>query len=330
MSKVSHKEVSADEDGLRLDRWFKRHFPGLSHGRLEKSLRKGEVRVDGGRAKAGLRLEAGQTIRIPPLSDEDKAPRAPKRQWIGREEADKLRALVLYKDDDILVINKPAGLAVQGGTKITRHLDGMLEALKFGAPVPPRLVHRLDKDTSGVLVLARNVNSAARMAEIFRRHETRKIYWAFVIGVPRPEKGRIDLALSKKRGHGGERVATGTKDARKAVTLYATVDTVGRKAAWLALWPITGRTHQLRVHCTEIGVPIQGDGKYGGRDSFLDGEDIPPQLHLHAREKVLPLGKNKENRVTAPLPDHMVATWKLFGLPLEDDGDPFAGVEVEL
>ncbi|MBL6935407.1 MAG: RluA family pseudouridine synthase [Alphaproteobacteria bacterium] len=318
--------VADDEDGLRLDRWFRRHFPGLTHGRLEKLLRTGQVRVDGARVKAGHRLSPGQNVRVPPL-DADTMRRKPPPAPVDKADAKALQALVLHRDRHVLVINKPPGLAVQGGSKVTRHLDGMLDALTFDAKERPRLVHRLDKDTSGVLLLGRSASATAKLAAAFRGHAARKIYWALVVGVPRPLKGRIDLALSKRPRSGGEVMKADPESGKRATTLYATVENAGQSAAWLALMPLTGRTHQLRVHCAELGMPIQGDGKYGGQDAFLEGEEISKSLHLHARSLTLPHPGGGTLSVTAPLPDHMLQSWRLFGLNPNDDGDPFAGVE---
>jgi len=300
----------ADADAeIRLDRWFKRHFPDLSHGRLEKLLRTGQVRIDGRRASAGDRLAPGQVIRVPPL-----APTTPKpARAIDAHEAASLRRLVLHRDADVLVIDKPAGLAVQGGAGTTRHLDGMLDALRFDAAERPRLVHRLDRDTSGVLVLARTAAAAARLAEAFRDKTTEKTYWAVAVGVPAPRSGRIDKPLAKRRGHGGERVAAADEDGQRAITDYRTLDTAARRAAWLELTPVTGRTHQLRVHCTVLGTPILGDGKYGGAAAFLPGAELPPQLHLHARRLRLPHPLGGVLEVTAPLPAHMRETFGYLG-----------------
>ncbi|MHB1219336.1 MAG: RluA family pseudouridine synthase [Alphaproteobacteria bacterium] len=326
MAGVQLLEVKADEADIRLDRWFSRRFPGLTHGKLQKLLRTGQVRVDGARAKSGQRLEAGQTVRVPPLDDGATVAREAllPRPKISNEEADKLRARVLYRDDDVLVLDKPAGLATQGGTGTTKHLDGMLDALRFGSKERPRLVHRLDRDTSGVLLLARSAASAKRLAEAFRSRDALKIYWAFVVGVPQPYSGTIDQPLAKKVGPGGERVAAAADDGESAVTHYAIVEAMGRDAAWVALMPLTGRTHQLRVHMALLGTPILGDGKYGGAAAFLPDLAGARQVHLHAREIRLPHPSGKGLlRAVAPLPPHMVATWKYFDLDLTDDGDPF-------
>jgi 23S rRNA pseudouridine955/2504/2580 synthase len=234
---------------------------------------------------------------------------------------------VLYRDADVLVIDKPAGLAVQGGTATPRHLDAMLDALRFDAAERPRLVHRLDKDTSGVLVLARTALAAQRLAAAFRSKDARKYYWAVTVGVPRPFQGKIDAPLAKETTARGERVAQDDEDGKRAVTLYQVVEHAAKKAAWVALWPLTGRTHQLRVHMATIGTPILGDGKYGGGEAFLPGAEVPRQLHLHARRIVVPHPRGGRIDVTAPLPDHLTATWAYFGFDRTDDGDPFAVIE---
>ncbi len=317
MAGVSQHPVQPDEVGLRLDRWFKQHYPGLGHGRLEKLLRTGQVRVDGRRAKAGQRLEAGQALRIPPLDDRAaEAARAP-RPEPSDADARLVRSLVLYRDDAVIAINKPSGLAVQGGAKTSRHLDGMLDELRFGSDDRPRLVHRLDRDTSGVLLLARTAAAARSLTASFRGKDAAKLYWAATIGVPDREEGIIDLPLAKRAGagrSGGEAVVPDPEVGQKAVTAYRVLDHAGSRAAVLALWPKTGRTHQLRVHCAAIGHPILGDGKYGGAASFLDGVGIAPRLHLHARRIVLPHPDGHgQIDVIAPLSAHMADTWKTLG-----------------
>ncbi len=270
MSEIRIIAVAADEAEIRLDRWFRRHFPEVSHGRLEKLLRTGQIRLDGRRAAAGDRVAAGQGVRIPPLGEPPQPAAAP-LPFVPRpgDEA-MLRDAVLHRDDAVMVINKPAGLAVQGGTGTERHLDALLDALRFGASERPRLVHRLDKDTSGVLVLARSVAAAARLAAAFRGQDVRKVYWALTVGVPKPRQGRIDLPLAKLPGRGGERVVADA-DGKYAVTYYRTIAYAGDKIAWLALEPVTGRTHQLRAHAAAIGTPILGDGKYGGAAAHPSG-----------------------------------------------------------
>jgi len=327
MSGVQLIAVASEDAELRLDRWFRRRFPDLSHARLEKLLRTGQVRIDGRRARAGDRIAAGQTVRVPPLGAP--APTAAERRPppVPPREAEALRAAILYRDDDVIALDKPAGLAVQGGTGTTRHLDGLLDALRFEAAERPRLVHRLDKDTSGVLLLARSAEVAARLAAAFRSKTARKIYWAAVAGVPRPARGRIDLPVAKLPGPAGERMVA-DESGSAAVTYYAVVEAAGGKAAFLALMPVTGRTHQLRVHCAAIGTPILGDGKYGGAAAHLAGAPAGRALHLHARALALPHPRGGMLNVEAPLPSHMRATWRFFGFP-GHDGDPFAELVAE-
>lgn len=315
MRGVEHRTVTEQEAGLRLDRWFKRHFPGLSFGRLAKLLRNGQVRVDGRRAKAGQRLEAGQAVRLPPLQAE--AAKPVPAEMPAAAEAAALHRRVLYRDDWVIALDKPAGLAVQGGSGVRHHLDQMLDALRFGSAERPRLVHRLDKDTSGVLLLARHPLAAQRLAAAFRGKDAEKLYWAAVVGVPRREEGRIAAPLAKLPSHAGERVRT-DEAGRSAVTLYRVLDKAGKRAAWLALRPLTGRTHQLRAHCALIGTPILGDGKYGGKGAFLSGRGLSRRLHLHARAIRLPHPSGRgELRVTAPLPEHMRDTWAFLGFDPE-------------
>jgi 23S rRNA pseudouridine955/2504/2580 synthase len=325
VSQVQSVEVGPEEGELRLDRWFRRHYPGLGHGRLEKLLRTGQVRVDGRRASAGDRLAPGQVVRVPPLGQEaarppEKRAEAPPRQ----RDVDAVLAAVIHRDEEVIVLNKPPGLAVQGGSNTDRHLDQLLDALRFGATDRPRLVHRLDKDTSGVLLLARSPAAAAKLAESFRHKSARKIYWALVVGVPHPERGTIDLALAKQAGPRGERVTPDEEEGLQAVTHYAVVEKAGKRAAWLALMPVTGRTHQLRVHCRALGTPILGDGKYGGGEAQLAGVPGIRLLHLHARSIELPHPRRGTLRATAPLPPHMAETWRFFGFGDEAPGDLFA------
>jgi 23S rRNA pseudouridine955/2504/2580 synthase len=312
------------EDGPgRLDRWFRRHYPGLTHGRLEKLLRTGQVRVDGKRARAGDPVAPGQTIRVPPLPDPSTPP--PARRVRPQDEG-LLRQLVLYRDASAIVLNKPVGLAVQGGSKTERHVDGLLDTLRFDSDERPRLVHRLDKDTSGVLLIARDAAAAAFFTRAFREKTTRKIYWAAVVGLPQLRQGRIDLALAKRAGIGGERVQADDEDGKSAVTYYRVIDNAGDRASWLALLPITGRTHQLRAHCAALGTPILGDGKYGVAAAHLAGVVAASRLHLHARSLAIPSPAGGLLRVTAPLPSHMRETWDLLGFA-DDASDPFAELE---
>ncbi len=331
MSGVATRDVGPEEDGMRLDRWFKVHFPDLAHGRLQKLLRTGQVRVDGARSKANTRLESGQTVRIPPLPEADVRAEEKRKTTLSLKDAEWVRSLVLHRDKDVIVINKPPGLAVQGGTKTERHLDAMLDGLKFDAPERPRLVHRLDRDTSGVLVLARTRNAATRLGKAFKTHEVRKIYWALVAGTPRPENGTVDLPLIKAGRHGDQRVRPAYEDedgGQYAVTHFATVSQAAPRASWLALYPVTGRTHQLRAHMAAIGHPIIGDGKYGDEERSDAGTEISRKLHLHARTLILPRRAGRPLEVTAPLPEHMQETWAFLGFDEADGEDPFEELDL--
>jgi len=325
MSEVRRVTVTSEEAGLRLDRWLRRHCPEIPHGSLQKWLRTGQVRIDGRRAKAGVRLAEGEAVRLPPMGSQAAGMRRTAPANVGAADAQALRMRILYRDSHVLVLDKPAGLAVQGGSGTHYHLDGMLDALLFDANERPRLVHRLDKDTSGVLLLARGAAAAAHLAAAFRAGETRKLYWAATVGVPKPAQGRIDQPLGKVAGLYGERVTPVAEGGRRAATLYRVVERAGRKAAWLALEPLTGRTHQLRVHCAGLGTPILGDGKYGGRDAFLDGGDFARVLHLHARALRIASPAGGVIDVQAPLPEHMRDTWRFLGFDEQDEDDPWAG-----
>jgi len=321
MSAVSTETVRAEDADQRLDRWLRRRFPGLTQGRIEKLLRKGEIRLDGRRAESKTRVTTGQSIRLPPHIDAQPEPRAAEGPTVSEFDARFVRSLVLHADDDVLVLDKPPGLAVQGGTgQGARHLDAMLPALAGPGGDRPRLVHRLDQETSGVLVLGRNVRSTALLAAAFRGRAVRKTYWALVVGVPELARGRIDMPLAKTGGPGGERVAQDDEEGKRAVTLYAVVDQALDRCAWLAMRPVTGRTHQLRVHAAlGLRTPIVGDTKYGGAGALLQTDAVARQLHLHARAIDLPHPAGGRLRVTAPLPAHMRATWDFFGFDREAD-----------
>lgn len=342
MTGVQHIEVAEDAADQRLDRWLRRMFPQLKQGQIEKLCRKGDLRVDKGRVKASTRLEPGQIVRVPPLP-ETPAPAEPARPAISEADAQMIRDCVIYRDDQVIALNKPPGLPVQGGSGQTRHIDGLSEALRFGGD-KPKLVHRLDKDTSGVLLLARTGRAAAALAKSFHSRTTRKIYWAIVAGVPSPALGTIRMGLVKAAGHGphgaGEKmhpihpddVAT-TEGAKRATTDYAVIEALAKRAAWVALVPITGRTHQLRAHMAGIGHPVIGDGKYGGSGQVNDGDGwgagmggaISRNLHLHARSLSLPHPTSGATlHLTAPLPEHMARTWEILGFnPAEAPADPF-------
>jgi 23S rRNA pseudouridine955/2504/2580 synthase len=329
MSGVQTLTVAPEDAEIRLDRWFKRHFPDLGHGRLEKLLRTGQVRLDGKRVEASDRVTAGQRIRVPPLPSAPPPDAKPPRPAPSAADARLLQERVLYRDADMIVINKPEGLAVQGGTGTTRHLDGLLDALRFDAKERPRLVHRLDKDTSGVLVLARSAQAAARLGDLFRSKATRKVYWAITVGAPKPRDGKIDQPLAKQAGPGGERVAADNEEGDRALTYYRTVARAGDRFAWLALEPVTGRTHQLRVHSLTLGTPILGDGKYGGAAAHPESLPQARKLHLHARAISLPSPNGKRISVTAPLPPHMRTSWDFFGFEESSERDPFVDLAPE-
>jgi len=318
--------VGAEDGALRLDRWFRRHYPKLNHGRLEKLLRTGQIRVDGKRAHSGDRIAAGQAIRVPPLGEAPPIaePRSAHPRPRAQDEA-ALRDAVIHRDDWAIVIDKPPGLAVQGGSKTEHHVDLLLDGLRFGSDERPRLVHRLDKDTSGVLLLARTAAAAGFFARAFRDKTTRKVYWAAVAGLPEPAQGRIELALAKLPGRAGERVRP-DEAGKNAVTYYRIIDNAGVRASWLALWPVTGRTHQLRAHCAAIGTPILGDGKYGGGAASPAGIPAAHRLHLHARSLDLPHPAGGRLHVTAKLPSHMQRLWDFLGFAGQTE-DPFAGLE---
>jgi 23S rRNA pseudouridine955/2504/2580 synthase len=321
MRRVETKEVGQAEDGMRLDRWFKTHYVALPHSRLEKLLRTGQVRVDGGRAKASTRLAAGQTIRVPPLPDVPPPP-APTHALTKADRAF-LASITLYEDDDLIVLNKPPGIAVQGGTKTTHHIDRLFEGLGDGPETRPRLVHRLDRDTSGVLVVAKRRAVAAKLGKAFQTRSVRKIYWALVHGVPKPPQGKVDAALVKAAGPDGDRVRkarAGEQDiAQSAITHYAVVDRAGQAVSFVSLKPVTGRQHQLRAHMAIIGHPILGDAKYEGDRDLPKG--IPIKLYLHARRISFPhpSGDGVVD-VTAPLAEHIAKAFALFGFEAKEAG----------
>ncbi|WP_213684335.1 RluA family pseudouridine synthase [Roseicyclus sp.] len=344
MSGVQTLTVAIGDGDQRLDRWFRRQFPQISQGRIEKMCRKGEIRIDGARAKPATRVETGQTIRIPPLPDEAAPDHPVAAPRISDADVAMMRAAVIWRDDHIIALNKPAGLPTQGGSGHSRHIDGLAEALCFDLSEKPRLVHRLDKDTSGVLLLARTRAAADALTKAFRARDTRKIYWAVCAGVPSPRMGTIRYGLVKAPGHGkggeGEKMQIvaphdidTTEGAKHAHTDYAVLSALGSRTAWVALVPITGRTHQLRAHMAAIGHPVVGDGKYGGsgQENLGDGwgaqlgGDISRKLHLHARSITMthPV-TGKRLTFTAPLPEHMQRTWDHLEWRASDvPADPF-------
>jgi 23S rRNA pseudouridine955/2504/2580 synthase len=320
---VATIEVKGSEAGIRLDRWFKLHFPEVGYSYLMKLLRTGQVRVDSRRVEASARLEAGAQVRVPKIvqnsTTKAAGPSVKPPLGLSKADRDRLEKMILFEDDHVLVLNKPFGLAVQGGTGTRRHIDGMLAGMadRFGGE-RPRLVHRLDRDTTGVLLVAKHRDAAAKLGRVFQTRSAAKTYWALVRGVPKPHQGKVEAPLVKAAGPDGDRVRKALpgeqEQAMHATTHYSVVDRLANKAAWVSLKPVTGRQHQLRAHMALIGHPIVGDNKYGG-DEHLPAEQIENKLHLHARRLVLPhpyTGGKLD--VTAPLPEHMRNTWELLAL----------------
>ncbi|MBS0255450.1 MAG: RluA family pseudouridine synthase [Proteobacteria bacterium] len=314
--------VGADDDDIRLDRWFKRHLPEIGFATISRWARTGQIRVDGKRADPADRLAAGQVLRVPPGSLAPTTGKAPRtRKPLSAEDRALAESMVLLETPTALVLNKPPGLATQGGSGTFKHVDGLLDAYAGEDQPRPRLVHRLDKDTSGVLLIARTPGSAATFSKRFAGRTAKKVYWALVAGVPEPAEGLIDLPLAKQPGSGGEKMMVDKSEhGQPSKSRYRVIDRAGNRAAWVELQPLTGRTHQLRVHMAAIGHPIIGDGKYGGLDAFLSGS-ISRKLHLHARRLVIDAPGGGTIDVTAPLPEHMTAS--LSGLGFEEsEGAP--------
>lgn len=328
--------IGEDDDGIRLDRWFKRNLPLVGFGTVSKWARTGQLRVDGKRAKPEDRLEAGQVLRVPPGGEAKGSGKpAPKRRELTEADIAEARAMVIRETPSAIVLNKPPGLATQGGSKTTRHVDGLLDAFAPDEDTPrPRLVHRLDKDTSGVLLVAKTPGSAASYSKRFSGRSARKIYWALVVGVPEVREGTIDAPLAKQPGTGGEKMHVDEENGQSAKTRYRVVERAGTRAAWVELEPLTGRTHQLRVHMAAIGHPIVGDGKYGGQDAFLTGP-ISRKMHLHARRLIIGTPESKGNAggkldVTAELPEHFAASMESLGFdPALSDAAPIRDEPVE-
>ncbi len=320
MSKVEIIAVRHSDNGIRLDRWLKKYFPSIPYRLLQKLVRTGQIRIDGKRVKADQRINTGEYIRIPPYqtrnSDISKSSNLP---IIDDYRHNDLRKSVIYRDDDVLILNKPSGLAVQGGTKVHEHLDGYLDALRFNSQERPRLVHRLDKGTSGVLVLARNANASRWLSSAFKERNTQKLYWAIVVGVPRKSVGSITNALKKGHSDAKEKMMpTLMPDGQKAKTLYRVIRAAVPSVAWLALEPYTGRTHQLRVHVADVlRTPILGDRKYGGLNAIINTDTISNNLHLHSREIKITAPNGRCIKASADLPKHMISTFKYFGFKEE-------------
>ena len=303
--------VEADDEGIRLDRWFKRHLPQVGFATVSRWARTGQVRVDGKRARPEDRLAAGQVLRVPPGGEIAARPK-PRRREPTAEQLAAAEAMLIHRTDAALVLNKPPGLATQGGTGTHLHVDGLLDAFHGDDEPRPRLVHRLDKDTSGVLLVARTPGSAAFFSKRFSGRSAKKIYWALVVGVPEVDDGTIDAPLAKQPGTGGEKMHVDTEGGQPARTRYRVIDRAGNRAAWVELQPLTGRTHQLRVHLAAIGHPIVGDGKYGGQDAFLTGS-ISRKMHLHARRLIIDAPGGGTLDAIAELPEHFAASMAQLG-----------------
>jgi 23S rRNA pseudouridine955/2504/2580 synthase len=325
LGKVETLRVADNESDMRVDRWFRVHFPEVGYTYLQKLLRSGQVRVDSKRVQANDRLNAGMEIRVPAVIRQPKklTPSGIKAALgVSKGDRDQIEKMIIFEDDHVLVLNKPFGLAVQGGTGTKKHIDGMLEGMadRFGGE-RPRLVHRIDRDTTGILLVAKTREAAAKLGKTFQTRSAAKTYWALVSGVPKPAQGKIEAALVKASGPDGDRVRKARPgeqaEAMHATTHYSVIDQVARKAAWVSLKPVTGRQHQLRAHMHMIGHPIVGDNKYEG-DTQMPAENIDKKLHLHARRLIIPHPKNGTKiDVTAPLPDHMRRSWETLGFDPE-------------
>ena len=309
--------IAEDDDGIRLDRWFQRHLPGSSFNIVSRWARTGAIRLDGAKAAPGDRIAAGQTLLFPDaLPDPTPTSRGARaievREPLSQAQIDYIRSLVIYEDRHAIVINKPPGLATQGGIGITTHVDGLLDALTGEMTTRPKLVHRLDKDTSGVLLLARTARAAAFFSKAFAGRDAQKTYWALTLGVPKIDAGEIDAPLSKQPGTGGEKMHVDPETGLKAKTRYRVIDRAAGRAAWVEFQPLTGRTHQIRVHAAAIGHAIIGDAKYGGKDAFLTG-GISRKLHLHARRLVIDAPDGGHLDISADLPPHIAESFALLG-----------------
>jgi 23S rRNA pseudouridine955/2504/2580 synthase len=306
--------VGEDDDGIRLDRWFRRNQPEISFNLVSRWARTGQLRLDGKRVSPGERIAAGQQIRVPPVEPEQvrSRPAQPRREPLSTDEVEFVRSLVIYRDEHAFVLNKPPGLATQGGTKTAHHLDRLLDGLADESGSRPKLVHRLDKDTSGALLVARSARAAAFFSKSFSGRTAKKVYWALIIGVPSASEGLIDAPLAKQPGTGGEKMHIDEEAGQPARTRWRVIDRAGNRAAWVELQPLTGRTHQLRAHMAAMGHPIVGDGKYGGSESFLTG-GISRKLHLHARRLRIDSPGGGKIDVTAELPEHFEQSLETLG-----------------
>ena len=325
MTGVRHITIVADEDGQRLDRWLKKRLPDIPYGLAQKLIRDGQLRVDGKRAKADTRLKEGQDVRIPPVHEKAVG----EKPKLGDKAAAFMQSLVIYDDGEIVAINKPHGLATQGGTNTRHHVEGMLDALKNKEGVRPRLVHRLDKETSGVLLLARSAKMAKILGELFKGRDIKKIYWAAVTPIPEQNEGTIRAPIAKGLFKDKERMVVDEEEGKKAFTDYVVLETMGKDAAFVAFWPRTGRTHQIRLHAEVMGCPVIGDAKYGEKSQNIDGLDLSNRLHLHARRVLF---RNPSRKgwidIVAPLPADLQQSWKALGFSANLKTDPFGDIEL--
>ena len=317
------KMITVDEkdDNIRVDRWFARHYPELKNGQLQRLIRGKNIRVNGAKTSADTRLHTGDILRVPPMDVSEKS-NLPRR--LSKADIEFMQSLVIHKDDDVIVLNKPSGIAVQGGSGQARHIDGMLDALRFEKEEKPRLVHRLDKDTSGILLLGRSANAAAKLAEAFASREAKKVYWALVYGKPKLLSGKIDAPLAKMSGEkGGEQMRVDFENGQKAQTLYHVIDSLARKVSWLEMMPLSGRTHQLRVHCLTLNTPIVGDGKYMDKTRETMGLKDEDRLHLHARAIKIPHPRKGTLEIYAKIPQHIKDSFEFLGFDEKSAQDPF-------
>lgn len=317
------KMITVDEkdDNIRVDRWFARHYPELKNGQLQRLIRGKNIRVNGAKTSADTRLHTGDILRVPPMEVSEKS-NLPRR--LSKADIEFMQSLVIHKDDDVIVLNKPSGIAVQGGSGQARHIDGMLDALRFEKEEKPRLVHRLDKDTSGILLLGRSANAAAKLAEAFASREAKKVYWALVYGKPKLLSGKIDAPLAKMSGEkGGEQMRVDFENGQKAQTLYHVIDSLAKKVSWLEMMPLSGRTHQLRVHCLTLNTPIVGDGKYMDKTRENMGLQDENKLHLHARAIKIPHPRKGTLEIFAKIPQHIKNSFEFLGFDEKTAENPF-------
>lgn len=325
MSGVRTLNVGPEDDGQRLDRWLKKCVPELPYGLAQKLIRKGAIRIDGKRSKTDTRLAVGQEVRIPPI--EDKPERQKRERTFTADDSDYIKSLVIYDDGDLVIFNKPAGLASQGGGGVEHHIDAYFPLLEKDG-MPPRLIHRLDRDTSGLLLAARSAEAVRRLGKNFKDRRVHKVYWAVTVGMPEEGEGTVKAPIAKARGPIKDKMAIDDVEGKYAETDFAVLDRMGTQAAFVAFWPRTGRTHQIRVHAADVlGCPVLGDGKYGGQGSELAGLDIAKGLHLHARRLVFrhPV-ENRTVDVMAPLPEDMKKSWRALGFDPNDKSNPFADI----